>query len=196
MNGRVHGAAGLCISGWMLVHYPQDSLVVAAASIGGSALVSLLPDIDERRASLSLQPGANIISRIVTIFFKHRGFTHSLLAVLILFLTLKNLNFLPILIWTWTLVYLSHIFLDMFNLKGVQLFWPLPFWIAFLPNLISVSSRPYSIVQAILFVLFQFFGTLYILQALFTIFLKIQSLKLFGELWHQYIYPYISNIIF
>lgn len=54
----------------------------------------------------------------------HRGFTHSVLALLIsyfsAYLTFKNMAL------AFCIGYASHLFIDLFNKKGEQLLWPLP----------------------------------------------------------------------
>ncbi|RUT39496.1 hypothetical protein EJP82_26050 [Paenibacillus anaericanus] len=195
MNGKVHGSAGICLSGYLLVQYPPDSFVVATASIVGGAFFALLCDIDHRRSSLSLQPGMNILSKFISVLFKHRGFTHSLFAVALIFFYLRYSHFKPIIIWTWVGTFLSHIILDMFNEEGVQLFWPLPYRIALLPNLLSVSSQPYSIIQNILFIVFQTLGTIFCLHALFTLCLQVGELKFLGDIWYHFIVPYLTLIL-
>lgn len=55
----------------------------------------------------------------------HRGFTHSVLALLIsyfsTYLIFRNLAL------AFCIGYASHLFIDLFNKKGEQLLWPLPY---------------------------------------------------------------------
>lgn len=86
-------------------------------------LGGLLPDIDTKTSIISkfLFP----ISWIFRIFFKHRGFTHSALAILImLILTIKYWDVNPLFFIGLTIGYISHIFLDMLTSEGVVLFYP------------------------------------------------------------------------
>lgn len=95
----------------MLSFYP-------ALMLGG-----LLPDIDIKTSIISkfLFP----VAWIVRIFCKHRGFTHSLLAILILLVTsLKYWDHNPLFFIGLPIGYVSHIFLDMLTPEGVVLFYP------------------------------------------------------------------------
>ena len=53
---------------------------------------------------------------------KHRGFTHYLLALIVY--SIPVLMIYPILVPYFGLGYFSHIFIDLFNKKNVQLFHP------------------------------------------------------------------------
>jgi len=193
MNGKVHGSAGVCIASSLLVTHPTDSIVVATAGIVGGALFGLLPDIDHPRSSLSLQPGVRVIAAFTSRIFKHRGFTHSLTAAAALYAYLSITGFKPLLIWTWVGAYLSHIVLDMFNEEGVQLLWPFPYHVSLLPNLVSVSSRPYSLVQALLFIVFQLSGSILSLHIFMTLFFH-TKLSFLSEIWYHYFVPLIPFI--
>lgn len=194
MNGKVHGSAGILISSSLLIFHPPSSFVVATAGIVGGALFAILADIDHGSSSISNTPGMNLLSKFITIFFRHRGFTHSLVVTALLCWCLVSQGYKPILIQIWIACYLSHIFLDMFNLEGVQLFWPLPYHVALLPNVLAVSSQPYSIVQNILFAVFQLIGSVMALHVYMTLFLNVESLKFLGEIWFKYALPFIPFI--
>lgn len=112
-SGKTHFTTGIIASGAAL-YYMGGPL--AYTLIGG--LAALAPDIDHKDSTLGhLTPFHR--------FFKHRGFTHSYVAVMILFygLTLSTDNH-------WLILsiingYLSHIWLDyLIGTKGVQLWWP------------------------------------------------------------------------
>jgi endonuclease YncB( thermonuclease family)/membrane-bound metal-dependent hydrolase YbcI (DUF457 family) len=101
------------------VHYETPAVLAAAAS-------SVLPDADHPKSWLGYQLGS--ISEDLNRLFGHRGFLHSLLALILVTLILG----LPL----WWMVgrpspmiavgvgYGSHLFADMMTLGGVQLFWP------------------------------------------------------------------------
>lgn len=86
---------------------------------GGVLIGSLLPDIDEENSFIGKRSLG--ISSIVHSIFGHRGFTHSLLAALLVFL--------PYFFWEYTFLlglslgYLLHIIGDFFSVSGVPLFW-------------------------------------------------------------------------
>jgi membrane-bound metal-dependent hydrolase YbcI (DUF457 family) len=101
------------------VQYETPAVLAAAAT-------AVLPDADHPRSWLGHQLGS--ISEDLNRLFGHRGFLHSLLALMLVTLALG----LPL--W-WTagssspmlavfVGYGSHLFADMMTLGGVQLFWP------------------------------------------------------------------------
>lgn len=93
-------------------------------NVGYSIIASvgaLLPDIDQPTSKIGNKvPGSFIIKLI----FGHRGFFHSLLASVLLFLVLSTFvaEYIVILIVTG---YLSHLVLDAFTPAGVPLLYPL-----------------------------------------------------------------------
>jgi len=101
------------------VHYETPAVLAAAAS-------SVLPDADHPKSWLGHQLGG--VSEDLNRLFGHRGFLHSLLALMLVTLALG----LPM--WWITgrvspliavfVGYGSHLFADMMTLSGVQLFWP------------------------------------------------------------------------
>lgn len=86
----------------------------------GVVIGSLLPDIDHTRSSLGRK--FPIISKIVSIVFKHRTFTHSLLFCALVYAFTYS--------WNETVAagillgMLSHIAGDMGTNRGVQLLYP------------------------------------------------------------------------
>ncbi|MDD6489079.1 MAG: metal-dependent hydrolase [Clostridia bacterium] len=99
MTGKTHIAAGLAASIALGMNAPQ----IALAAFG-----SLLPDIDHSGSTLGklIKP----ISRHI----RHRGVTHSLIFLAV------SMFISPYL----ALGVLTHIVLDLFNPKGVELFYP------------------------------------------------------------------------
>lgn len=117
------------------------------SSIGlfvGIVAGSLLPDIDEpgsyvgRRTSVGVLNARIGLSSVIKSIFGHRGFTHSLLAALIVFMPYLLLAWNPSLIGNEMIAtnivsplllglglgYLFHILGDMFSKSGVPLFMP------------------------------------------------------------------------
>lgn len=97
--------------------------------VPGALLGALLPDIDHP----SSIPGRmlRIISLPISKLCGHRGFTHSLLAWLLLLISCYQ--WLPThwglsgdLLQAFLLGYLSHLIADMLTPSGVPFFWPLP----------------------------------------------------------------------
>lgn len=70
-----------------------------------------------------------IVLYIKGIFEEHRGFTHSILALLLNSISIFLIY--PKILPCFIVGYLSHIFIDLFNKKNVQIFYPLNFGICF-----------------------------------------------------------------
>jgi len=111
MRGPAHAAAGAIVGG-------------AVAGVPGyfaGALIALIPDIDHPHSTISRRvPGAPLVS----LFVKHRGFTHSLCALLLagIISSIFRPQQLTLLIVG---ALASHILCDMLTPSGVPLFWPL-----------------------------------------------------------------------
>lgn len=105
------------------------SLVGAIAMISGASQGALLPDIEKKGSSISSRH--KFISFLTRIIFTHRGFTHSLLALILVGLVIFPLGLLiPKGIGLsyatgFVLGYLSHLVLDALNSTGVPFFYPL-----------------------------------------------------------------------
>ena len=89
---------------------------------------ALLVDIDMEHSTLGRK--YPIFSKI----FTHRGFTHTGLVCTgwaFIFLAMSKYKQNPVtgiaesLTWGFVVAYISHVFIDLFNGKGVPLFWPL-----------------------------------------------------------------------
>lgn len=81
---------------------------------------SLLPDVDYYNSKIGgkIKP----ISYVLNFIFKHRGLFHSLVIPLVIFLMLYILSIE--LAFAALIGYLSHLFLDCFNPKGIMPFYP------------------------------------------------------------------------
>lgn len=79
---------------------------------------TFLPDIDTPMSSL----GRKKPSRIIQLFVKHRGITHSF--SLLIFLTLILVLFLPAIAFPFFLGYSLHLFADSFTIDGIRPFYP------------------------------------------------------------------------
>lgn len=110
-----------------------ESFVVFGGFMFGTCFGSLLPDIEKKGSTISNR--FKLISFISRILFGHRGFTHSLLAVLLLgviaFPITLSLPFLKPFFVGLIIGYLSHLLLDALNPTGVPLFYPLDYKITF-----------------------------------------------------------------
>ncbi|WWP00106.1 MAG: metal-dependent hydrolase [Candidatus Dasytiphilus stammeri] len=90
--------------------------------IPSAILTSLLPDIDHPRSMIGQR--VKCLSYPIAYLFGHRGFTHSLLAVIVYsFLIRKILP--PDVQYGMLIGYLSHLSADFFTSYGIPLLWPL-----------------------------------------------------------------------
>lgn len=98
---------------------------------------ALFPDIDLKSSYVSKR--YPVIAKTLGRKFKHRGFTHSLLSLILLYMCcvfftyISNWNIvIEILCYGFWFGYASHIFLDLFTHQGVELLFPLTINIKFL----------------------------------------------------------------
>lgn len=105
-------------------------VILTGIYIGGSCAGSLLPDIDMKSSYISKK--VPILHKLYGKRFKHRGFTHSLLALFIMFLwsnlisTLVEGEFgITLFVQGVFIGCVSHVVLDLFTKEGVSLFSPL-----------------------------------------------------------------------
>lgn len=120
---------------------------------------ALFPDIDLKSSYISKR--YPLISKFLGKKFKHRGFTHSLLCLIVLyivyifFIYISNWNVvIEILCYGFWFGYASHIFLDLFTHQGVELLFPLKININFL-NLKtnSIGEKIFNKILKILYLL-------------------------------------------
>lgn len=119
MKRNTHLVAG-AISAHSAYPLVGDNFSQAVIFTTSCLLGSLLPDIDHEHSTLGIH--VKPLARC----FKHRGFTHSILFVSLLSFASTQANgniktFLSGLV----IGSISHIFIDMFNPKGVDLFYPI-----------------------------------------------------------------------
>jgi inner membrane protein len=120
LNTHLAFASVPYLGGATLFGYKPDWLSWALA-----AMASLLPDIDLPPAKIGRLFW--FVSVPLERRFGHRTLTHSavmLLAVALLAAPLWFLN--PLYYWAVVGGYWSHLWLDMLNIRGVDLFWPSP----------------------------------------------------------------------
>ena len=80
---------------------------------------SLLPDIDHPRSKL----GRNV--KFVSWLFEHRGFTHSIYAVILVALITNIFTDNPVNTYALMIGFMSHLVADSFSKEGVMFFHPL-----------------------------------------------------------------------
>lgn len=149
MKGSTHMGLSI-VTGMMVQHFHELPLFYSFTFdpffYGGLLLGSLLPDIDHPQSSISrlLFGVGSIFHRI----FGHRGFTHSLLACLILWGLIQSIHVSFSI--GFCLGYLSHLLGDFFTNRGVPLLHPLSKkrWRA--PLTFKTGSRVESLVMTLL----------------------------------------------
>ncbi|CEO22068.1 metal-dependent hydrolase [Paraclostridium sordellii] len=107
-------------------------LILFSICFGFANLGALLPDLDTRKSYISKK--WPYLSKFISKRCKHRGFTHSLLFLIILAEILKIIiligeNNIILICASYGIFsgYVSHIILDAFTYEGVDLFFPLGF---------------------------------------------------------------------
>lgn len=140
MTGKIHVAVGTATLAILCVKYPQgfeffDVNIIPAIGLVTAAAGSKAPDIDLGRSSVGMKH--KITSKVVSkVGGGHRGITHTLLFPALLTIMLIYVNeflasyaflasFVQSLIFGFWFGWVMHIFADLFNGKGVPLFWPL-----------------------------------------------------------------------
>lgn len=108
---------------------------------------SYLPDIDLHRSKMGSQ------HKFISKHLKHRGITHTMLIPVLLLLAMlltasANIPVLPDLILGLNVGWVVHIIADMFNQKGVPIFWP------FYQHRVHVASILTSTGQEYIFIAF------------------------------------------
>ncbi|MFA5484739.1 MAG: metal-dependent hydrolase [Candidatus Pacearchaeota archaeon] len=108
----------------------------------GILLGIIFVDIDIKNSKV----GKCFLFRPIQIFFKHRGAFHSIFFgfVITLLFSIINLRFS----FAFFIGYLSHLILDLFNIKGIMLFWP------FSKKKFGFKIRTGGIIEDVIFVLF------------------------------------------
>lgn len=140
MTGRTHDiAAVVAVSAIGLtqtipaINYPTLGLTIVATLTGG-----LAPDLDQVGGGLWRKlPGGWVIDNIFNFVLigGHRSISHSLIGVL-LFRWLFDLLLTPLvspyglnhelILWAFTIGYLSHLVMDSLTVEGVPWLWPVP----------------------------------------------------------------------
>ena len=137
MVGKTHIAGALALTSLLsvvcvktnLIQGTEQVILQQATLLTASGIGGLLPDIDHKGSTVSKQNP--IISFLVRMFFTHRGFTHSLLALLLFTGVVYGVAaIIGSGIGYWIAIgfgmgYASHILMDSINPKGVPLFFPI-----------------------------------------------------------------------
>ena len=135
MDGSTHQTVGICsgliISTLLFPTLSEPILWVhGGALVLGASLGSLMPDIDHPHSKMGKR--AKVASKVVSKTCGHRGWTHTLLAFLIivggLIFLIYKLPFYQALFGYWafgfSLGYLTHLLLDALTVQGIPFFKP------------------------------------------------------------------------
>ena len=127
MTGKTHMAAGAAAAIGLYtlttktIYIPHILLYTGLGMLGG-----LLPDIDHPNSKISHQ--LKPVSKVVTLFCKHRGFMHAPALYLILWALLMTLCPPgPVQVWASYILVgaASHLLLDFLNPGGIPIFFPI-----------------------------------------------------------------------
>lgn len=157
MNHKVHHVVGLVAAEATLITFNQPAFsIVTVAGVFGGYVLSMAPDLDDSGSFMGRHQPFRMISLFLEKlpFIKHRGFTHSLLAVGLLYLLCSTIPIPEVLLWCFVTAYASHIVIDMLTPGGVEVLFPLKFRIALLPQFLAISSDEGSVGQKLFEVLF------------------------------------------
>ncbi len=118
MLGRTHLFIGL-LSGLLALPYasPENQMLF----VGIAVFSALLPDVDQHSSIINR---LFFFSKIFSKIFKHRGFTHSILATVLGYL-LFFILLSPVYAIAFAIGYISHLFADAITIEGVNFFYPL-----------------------------------------------------------------------
>lgn len=140
MNYKAHQIGGICaatIASTYLYHQGMShgeasTYVTAGLMIVGGAIGGVLPDIDHPTSKVGKR--VKPISVMINKLFGHRGFTHTILALLLFTYGLFLIStMLPVIIKGYYLAitiglsvgYLSHILIDLLTISGLPLLYPI-----------------------------------------------------------------------
>jgi inner membrane protein len=121
MMAGSHVAVGVVAWAWAAPHLGLPALdpVALALAIGGA----LLPDIDHPQSWVGRR--ARLIAHPLAALLGHRGFTHSILAVVACSLLLRWRGLGRAVVDPLVVGYLSHLAADLVTSSGLRLGWPL-----------------------------------------------------------------------
>lgn len=120
MMGHTHGLIGVALGlGVATIYHVTPEASLALAGLAGG--LALLPDIDHPQGKLRRKMGT--VGHIGLFWLKHRGITHTLIALVAVAAAAYMLLPLPYAIGAAG-GYLSHLLADMVTVSGLPVFWP------------------------------------------------------------------------
>lgn len=136
MRGPTHAAIGFVTGAAVAAHYHIEAFAPVAGVLALATLFSLAPDIDHPASWASRRAG---VLALPFRLLSHRGFTHSLVALLLLRVLLLASGLPGLLVVAILAGYASHIFADFLTVRGVKAWWPIP-WRVGLPPALAVGG--------------------------------------------------------
>lgn len=165
MNGKTHkiGGATAAMAVATVTRYggiTYNNYLTLGIFVGAAVVGALIPDIDHKNSTISHE--SKVLSAIVRIFCKHRGFTHSIPFLgLTVFLTALSSSikfpYVSIAMGGLTVGIFSHMLLDFLNPKGIALFAPFSDKKYGIP-LVTTGSVGEIIVRGILVIMLAYFS--------------------------------------
>lgn len=120
MMGHTHALIGSTLGLALATAFHSDvNSTLVLVGLGGG--LALLPDIDHPRGSIRQKLGA--VGHLSLFWLKHRGITHTLIALVAITAAAFMLLPLPYAIGAAS-GYLSHLLADMVTVSGLPVFWP------------------------------------------------------------------------
>jgi inner membrane protein len=137
MRGTSHLAIGFLTGAALCSYYQIPPFERVAVTLAASTVGAMLPDID--------QPGRWISNRLFILawpfhWLKHRGLTHSLVALALIFASLTYAKIDPSYSIAFMCGWASHLVADMLTVQGIELLWPIPFRIKLLPGPLALEG--------------------------------------------------------
>ncbi len=114
MLWKTHLIAGFILSFFITTYFPYVNPLLTIIIV---LLGSIIPDIDHSNSLLGRR------MPLVSIFFKHRGFFHSLILCVGIMVLLSFL-LSNIYVWFFGASFILHLSLDALTPQGVRPFWP------------------------------------------------------------------------
>ncbi|MBD0378969.1 metal-dependent hydrolase [Paenibacillus sedimenti] len=138
MLQKTHSVAGL-VSAELVLVYQNVSFLSweAAGALLLGCLAGTLADVDKPGSTMAkvLFPLSALL-RVLQV--RHRTVTHSILLLILLMLVSSPIP--ALFYWVFIISYASHPLIDLFNDKGVQLFWPIKPKVRLLPKWMAVTT--------------------------------------------------------
>ena len=126
MQGKTHLIGGALTASIGTLAFSSDSSLMLLPAMAMGSLGGLFPDIDHKSSKISqkMKP----VSALVRLFFSHRGFFHTPILYLGLWLIWKFIPIPSLYSFFGNCFFagtLSHLVLDLLNTRGIPAFFPI-----------------------------------------------------------------------